>query len=65
MMKEYNNLENLNIASLDDSSKHVPVQFFLSAEEKKRLKLYCLDNDMKMTEVIKKVVVDYLTKEGY
>lgn len=46
------------------NTKMVPVQFYMSADDKKRLKMYCLANDMNMTDLIKDVINDFLESKG-
>lgn len=48
----------------NNNTKMVPVQFYMSADDKKRLKMYCLANDMKMTELIKNLINDFLESKG-
>lgn len=47
-----------------NNTKMVPVQFYMSADDKKRLKMYCLVNDMNMTDLIKDVINDFLESKG-
>lgn len=47
------------------SAKQVPVQFYMSDADKKRLKMYCLSNDMKMTEVLNNMVSEFLKSKGF
>lgn len=42
-------------------TKMVPIQFYVSAEDKKKLQMYCLDHDTKMTNVIKDAIHEYIT----
>lgn len=43
------------------NQKMVPVQFYMTNDMKKRLKMYCLSNDTKMTDVLNKIVNEFLT----
>ncbi|WP_298093876.1 hypothetical protein [uncultured Catenibacterium sp.] len=42
-----------------------PVQFYINADLKKRLKTYCVANDENMTSVLTKVLDTFLVSEGY
>lgn len=42
-----------------------PVQFYINANLKKRLKTYCVVNDENMTSVLTKVLDTFLVSEGY
>lgn len=42
-----------------------PVQFYIDADLKKRLKTYCVVNDENMTSVLTKVLDTFLVSEGY
>lgn len=47
------------------NQKMVPVQFYMTNDMKKRLKMYCLSNDTKMTDVLNKMVNEFLTSNGF
>lgn len=47
------------------NQKMVPVQFYMTNDMKKRLKLYCLSNDTKMTDVLNTMVNEFLTSNGF
>lgn len=49
----------------EKNSKMVPVQFYMTYNNKKRLKMYCLENDMKMTEVLNNIIDEMLERKGY
>ena len=42
-----------------------PVQFYIDADLKKRLKTYCVVHDENMTSVLTKVLDTFLVSEGY
>ena len=42
-----------------------PVQFYINADLKKRLKTYCVVHDENMTSVLTKVLDTFLVSEGY
>lgn len=48
-----------------NNTKMVPVQFYMGADDKKRLKMYCLSNDKKMTDVLKDVIDNFLQSKGF
>lgn len=48
-----------------ENQKMVPVQFYMTNTMKRRLKMYCLSNDTKMTDVLNKIVSDFLTSKGF
>ena len=43
----------------------VPVQFYMTNDMKKRLKMYCLSNDTKMTDVLNEITEDFLKSQGF
>ena len=43
----------------------VPAQFYMTNDMKKRLKMYCLSNDTKMTDVLNKITEDFLKLQGF
>lgn len=47
------------------NQKMVPVQFYMTNDMKKRLKMYCLSNDTKMTDVLNKITDDFLKSQGF
>ena len=47
------------------NQKMVPVQFYMTNDMKKRLKMYCLSNDTKMTDVLNKITDDFLKSEEF
>lgn len=47
------------------NQKMVPVQFYMTNDMKKRLKMYCLSNDTKMTDVLNKMTDEFLTSNGF
>ena len=47
------------------NQKMVPVQFYMTNDMKKRLKMYCLSNDTKMTDALNKMVNEILTSNGF
>ena len=49
----------------NSNTKMVPVQFYMTDDMKKRLKMYCLSNDTKMTEVLNTVIDDFLKSKGF
>ena len=42
-----------------------PIQFYTSKEMKKRLRMYCLENDENMTSVIVPLLDEFLKGKGY
>ncbi|MDM0934604.1 plasmid partition protein ParG [Clostridium perfringens] len=52
-------------AKQNGNAKMVPVQFYMTSETKKRLKMYCLSNDTKMTEVLNDMVDEFLKSNGF
>ena len=47
------------------NQKMVPVQFYMTNDMKKRLKMYCLSNDTKMTDVLNKMTDEFLKLQGF
>lgn len=47
------------------NQKMVPAQFYMTNDMKKRLKMYCLSNDTKMTDVLNKITEDFLKLQGF
>ena len=47
------------------NQKMVPVQFYMTNDMKKRLKMYCLSNDTKMTDVLNKMTDEFLKSQGF
>ena len=45
--------------------KKVPIQFHLTEDMKKRLKIYCVANDTNMKEVLVDIVDEFLKAEGF
>lgn len=43
----------------------VPAQFYMTNDMKKRLKMYCLSNDTKMTDVLNKMTDEFLKSQGF
>ena len=52
-------------AKQNSNTKMVPVQFYMTDDMKKRLKMYCLSNDTKMTEILNAVIDDFLKSKGF
>ena len=48
-----------------ENQKMVPVQFYMTNDMKRRLKMYCLSNDTKMTDVLNRIVNDFLTSDEF
>lgn len=48
-----------------ENQKMVPVQFYMTNDMKRRLKMYCLSNDTKMTDVLNRIVNDFLTSNEF
>lgn len=53
------------LALNEKKEKMVPVQFYMTKIMKKRLKMYCLSNDQKMTDTLNKIVNDFLISNGF
>ena len=49
----------------DGDEKMVPVQFYMTNDMKKRLKMYCLSNDTKMSDVLNKMTDEFLKSQGF
>lgn len=45
-------------------TRMVPVQFYMKACDKKRLKMYCLANDINMTDLMRDVINNYLNSKN-
>lgn len=45
-------------------TRMVPVQFYIRACDKKRLKMYCLANDINITDLMRNVINNYLNSKG-
>ena len=43
----------------------VPVQFYMTNDMKKRLKMYCLSMDTKMTDALNKMTDEFLKSQGF
>ena len=52
-------------AKNNGNQKMVPAQFYMTNDMKKRLKMYCLSNDTKMTDVLNKITEDFLKLQGF
>lgn len=49
----------------DGDQKMVPVQFYMTNDMKKRLKMYCLSNDTKMSDILNKMTDEFLKSQGF
>ena len=49
----------------DGDEKMVPVQFYMTNDMKKRLKMYCLSNDTKMSDDLNKMTDEFLKSQGF
>lgn len=47
------------------NTKLVPVQFYMTVTDKKRLKMYCLSNDTTMTKVLNNIINDLLKSTNF
>lgn len=45
--------------------KKVPIQFYLTEDMKKRLKMYCVANDTNMKDVLVDILDKFLKSEGF
>ena len=70
-VEEESRLEQAKVGTTSVSGKNhgnqkmVPVQFYMTNDMKRRLKMYCLSNDTKMTDVLNKMVNEFLTSNGF
>ena len=70
-VEEKSRLEQAKSGTTSVSSKNygnhkmVPVQFYMTNDMKKRLKMYCLSNDTKMTDVLNKMTEEFLKSNGF
>ena len=45
--------------------KKVPIQFYLTEDMKKLLKIYCVANDTNMKDVLVDILDEFLKSEGF
>ena len=46
-------------------NKMMPIQFYVTDSDKKRLKMYCAANDIKMTDVLNDILNEFLKSKGF
>ena len=54
-----------SVSAKKSSVNLVPLQFYMTNDMKKRLKMYCLSNDTKLTDVLNKITDDFLKSNGF
>ncbi|OLA10278.1 MAG: hypothetical protein BHW12_02825 [Coprobacillus sp. 28_7] len=61
MMINKNNM----VEQATPQQKKVPIQFYLTEDMKKRLKMYCVANDTNMKDVLVDILDKFLKSEGF
>ena len=60
-MADKNNM----VGQTTPQQKKVPIQFYLTEDLKKRLKMYCVANDTNMKDVLVDILDEFLKAEGF